>query len=81
MSVPGSTYSVTNTDSFSHSVSLGSGSNTLSVTATDLAGNQCTATYTIVYDDVAPTTAIRSTTPKPADCQAAVLTLRLMKVN
>ena len=64
VTVNGSSVAVTN-GAFNTSVTLVSGSNTITVVATDTIGNQITDTRTIVYDHTAPV--ITFIAPTPAD--------------
>lgn len=54
--------------SFSKSLTLTSGSNTITVVATDSAGKSTTVTRTVVLDTVAPTIKSITIAPNPVDC-------------
>ena len=53
--------------SFSKALTLASGSNTITVVATDSAGKSTTVTRTVTLDTVAPTIKAVTLTPNPVD--------------
>jgi hypothetical protein len=55
----------TGTSSWSAQVPLAAGSNTITVTATDTAGNQSTAVLTVIYDNTPPTVSLTGPTTNP----------------
>lgn len=59
--------------SFSKTVTLAEGANTIAVTATDAAGKTTALTRTVTLDTSAPTITAASVTPNPADAGATVI--------
>lgn len=60
VTVNGTTVTVSSSGSFSKSVSLSAGSNTITVVATDNAGRTTVITRTVIYDTVAPSLTVTS---------------------
>lgn len=59
--------------SFSKTLTLAIGSNTITVVATDAAGQSTTVTRTVVLDQTAPTFTSVSIVPNPVDCGATYI--------
>lgn len=59
--------------SFSKSITLSEGSNTIVVTATDVAGKASTVTRTVILDSSTPEIVSATITPNPADAGATVV--------
>ena len=59
--------------SFSHTITLTEGTNTITVVATDLAGKTTTVTRTVTLDTVAPVISSISITPNPVDVGATYI--------
>lgn len=67
------TVSVGTNGSFSKTVTLAEGSNTIVVTATDAAGKTSSVTRTVILDSSVPTVKSATITPNPADAGATVV--------
>ena len=62
LTVNGTTVTVSSNGSFSKEITLTSGSNTVTVVATDKAGNKTTVTKTVTYDNTNPTLSVNNIT-------------------
>lgn len=67
------TPTVGNTGSFTQAVSLYSGTNTITITATDSAGKSSTVTRTVTLDTSVPQITAATISPNPANTEASVI--------